>query len=381
MEDDLLFKASIPVEQMSRRFIEVRDHPRFEPARDLMNRVFALMPNPDGNFITDFQTVGFDARVWELYLFATLTFTGFDVSRPHDQPDFLAGRFGENAWIEAVTANPSQGATETVEIPIQRIIDDLLPIRYGTPLRRKLSAQYWKRPHVAGKPLVIALADFADDEPLRWSHSGLYRYLYGKNIRLSSELGDVVEATLDEVTKHAIGRKSIESNFYSFNDAKHIAAVIFSNSGTTMKFNRMAFDRQRYPNILMVRSGLEFDHDPRAFVPQGFAEVVGDMPETWFEGMVTFHNPFALAPLSSSFFQDTAQYRDADSARVGRGRHPISSMTKIFAKAKGEAISPAEEAELREWARQTTERTQAVMRASVLAEYDRQTKKGNRGGP
>jgi hypothetical protein len=116
-----------------------------------MNHVFARMPNPDGNFITDFQTVGFDARVWEFYLFAALTFTGFDVSQPCDQPDFLARRFGESAWIEAVTASPSQGATETVEIPIQRIIDDLLPIRYGTPLRRKLAAQYWKRPHVAEK--------------------------------------------------------------------------------------------------------------------------------------------------------------------------------------------------------------------------------------
>jgi len=219
---------------------------------------------------------------------AALTFTDFDVSQPYDQPDFLARRFGESAWIEAVTANPSQGATETVEIPIKRIIDDLLPIRYGTPLRRKLAAQYWKRPHVAGKPLVIALADFADDELLRWSHSGLHRYLYGKDITLVSEFGEIVEARFDEVTKHAIGRKSIESNFFSFNDAEHIAAVVFSNSGTVMKFNRMAFDRQRYPNILMVRTGAEFDDDPRAFVPHGFAEVVGDVPETWFEGL--FHH-------------------------------------------------------------------------------------------
>ena len=58
---------------------------------------------------------------------------------------------------------------------------------------------------------------------------------------------------------------------------------------------------------------------------------VGDVPETWLEGVVTFHTPSALVPLSSSFFQGTPQYRGADSARVGEARHPISSMTKIFA--------------------------------------------------
>lgn len=317
--------------------------------------------------------------MWELYLFAALTFTGFDVSQPYEQPDFLARRFGETAWIEAVTANPSQGATETVQIPIQRVMDDLLPIRYGTPLRRKLSAEYWKRSHVAGRPLVIALADFADEDPLRWSHSGLHRYLYGKEVILSSELGEPVEATLSEVGKHAIGKKSIESHFFNLAGAEHIAAVVFSNSGTVMKFNRMGFDRQRYPNILMVRTGVEYDPDPRAFIPRAFAEVVGDEAETWLEGTVAFHNPTSLTPLSSSFFQGTPQYRGADSARVGSARHPISSMTKIFAKPNGQAISKEEEAEIREWARETKEATQKVLGQSLLSEYQRQTKKGGHG--
>jgi hypothetical protein len=370
-----LFETCVPAEQISRRFAEVRDHPRFEPARDLMNAVFARMPKPEKNFITDLQTVGFDARVWELYLFAALTFTGFDVTQPHEQPDFLSRRFSESAWIEAVTANPSQGATQTVEIPIQRIMDDLLPIRYGTPLRRKLSAEYWKRPHVAGKPFVIALADFADEDPLRWSHSGLHRYLYGKDLTLSSELGEPVEATVSDVTKHAIGKKSIESNFFHLDGAEHISAVVFSNSGTVMKFNRMGFDRQRYPNVLMVRTGVEFDPDPRAIVLRAFAEVVGEVAEAWLEGMVTFHNMLALQSLSSSFFQGTPQYRGADSARVGSERHPISSLTKVFVKPQGEAISASEEEELRQWVRETAEVTEAVIRKSTRAEYERQTKK------
>jgi hypothetical protein len=371
-----LFETCMPAGQLSPRFVEVRDHPRFEPARDLMEQVYAQMPKPDGNFITDFQTVGFDARVWELYLFAALTLTGFDVQQPYEQPDFLACRFGESAWIEAVTANPSQGPTQTVQIPIGRVVDDLLPIRYGTPLRRKLAAQHWQRPHVAGKPLVIALADFADDEPLRWSHSGLHRYLYGKDVTLSSAFGAPVEADMSDVAKHAIGSKSIESQFFSFADTEHISAVVFSNSGTVMKLNRMGFERERYPNILMVRAGVEFDDDPRAFMPFGFAEVVGDVPETWLEGMVTFHNPTALVRLSSSFFQDTMQYRNADSGRFLVTRHPITSTTKVFANPPGEALSAAEEKEIREWAKERADLMQDVMQASLRAEYERQTGRG-----
>lgn len=42
----------------------------------------------DGNFVEQFQTTGFDARVWELYLFATLSEVGYVIDRPHPAPDF-----------------------------------------------------------------------------------------------------------------------------------------------------------------------------------------------------------------------------------------------------------------------------------------------------
>jgi len=63
----------------------------------------------DGNFVEQFQTTGFDARMWELYLFAALTEANFVVARPRPAPDFLVrGLTGEFA-LEATTINPSVG--------------------------------------------------------------------------------------------------------------------------------------------------------------------------------------------------------------------------------------------------------------------------------
>jgi hypothetical protein len=40
------------------------------PSRGMMNEVFSSFDEVDGNFVEQFQTSGFDARVWELYLHA-----------------------------------------------------------------------------------------------------------------------------------------------------------------------------------------------------------------------------------------------------------------------------------------------------------------------
>ncbi len=44
----------------------------------------------DGNFVEQFQTSAFDARIWELYLFAVLDEAGYLVDRRYPTPDFTA---------------------------------------------------------------------------------------------------------------------------------------------------------------------------------------------------------------------------------------------------------------------------------------------------
>ena len=42
----------------------------------------------DRNFIQQFQSDGFDARIWELYLYALLNELGYGLDRAHAAPDF-----------------------------------------------------------------------------------------------------------------------------------------------------------------------------------------------------------------------------------------------------------------------------------------------------
>lgn len=63
--------------------------------------------DPDGNFVEQFQTTGFDARTFELFLFAMFRESGHAINRAYSRPDFLLQKAGIGAWIEAVTANPA----------------------------------------------------------------------------------------------------------------------------------------------------------------------------------------------------------------------------------------------------------------------------------
>ncbi len=51
-------------------FLEVTSHQRFKSARNLMAKMMRYYQDPDGNFVEQFQTNAFDARLWELYVFA-----------------------------------------------------------------------------------------------------------------------------------------------------------------------------------------------------------------------------------------------------------------------------------------------------------------------
>lgn len=71
----------------------------------------------DGNFGEQFQTTGFDARIWELYLFAALSEAGYIIDKSAPAQDFAAvGPLGE-FLVEATTVNPSINAEGNV-VPI-----------------------------------------------------------------------------------------------------------------------------------------------------------------------------------------------------------------------------------------------------------------------
>ena len=73
----------------------------------MIREVFGSYTDLDGNFVEQFQTTGFDARIWELYLHAYLIDSDFSI-QPSVSPDYVVSKLGSTVAIEAVTSNPTQ---------------------------------------------------------------------------------------------------------------------------------------------------------------------------------------------------------------------------------------------------------------------------------
>ncbi len=279
----------------------------------MMERVFARMGDRDGNFREQFQTTGFDARTWELFLFAALTDAGNTVDAAHTTPDFVLIGNGHRWSLEATTANPGPGADVAARDnpgARQRYIEQELPIRLGSPLYSKIRKRYWEMPQVARAPFVLALQSFATDDALSFSETAVTEYLFG--LRSIWERGPDGELLIHNVTiaEHRLDDKVIPSGFFTAPDAEHVSAVLFSNQGTVAKFGRMAYQEGlESGGLKMVRQGLRMVHDPDAAAPAPFRYEVGSRWEQWGEGIVAIHNPNSLHPLPATVLPDATHYR------------------------------------------------------------------------
>ena len=147
-------------------FKGLASHRLHSPAREMIREIFRDFVDRDGNFVEQFQTTGFDARIWELFLFAFLKERGIDLDWSYEQPDFIFKTNGSEACIEAVTVNPTQGKAVTKSEDVQHEMDHEIPIKLGSALYSKLKKEYWRLPQVSGKPLILAIEDFHEKGPL-----------------------------------------------------------------------------------------------------------------------------------------------------------------------------------------------------------------------
>jgi len=74
----------------------------------MAGQVFESFSDVDGNFIEQLQSTGFDARIFELFLFTYFSNSGFEIDRQHKSPDFLLEKRGIRFALEATTVNPTQ---------------------------------------------------------------------------------------------------------------------------------------------------------------------------------------------------------------------------------------------------------------------------------
>jgi hypothetical protein len=331
-------------DRLNPSFVSLIDLEGFSPARGIIEPMMRWYEDVDGNFIEQFQTVAFDARLWELYLFAALVEMGFRLDRTNSAPDFIASGLRGQIAIEAVTVNPTRNETGGIIAPPSTDTEEerlaflrqYMPIKFGSALYSKLVKEYWAKAHVRGLPFTLAVQDFSAPASMIFTRSALQVYLYGYDHSWNHDTGGRLIVTPQRIATHRWGTKEIASGFFFLPGAENISAVIFSNSGTISKFNRMGLMVGfGSPNVQMIRDGFAYNDDPNSATPKHFRHVVNspDYVETWVEGLTVFHNPRALIPLDQDVFPEAAHISllpDGNVRALAPKWYPLGSQTIII---------------------------------------------------
>lgn len=103
-----LFTPVVSRSRLNKDFVSLTELEGYSPARGIIEPMMHWYEDLDGNFVEQFQSTGYDSRLWELYLFATFVEMGYHIEGIHAVPDFSCrGILGEFV-VEAMTVNPTQ---------------------------------------------------------------------------------------------------------------------------------------------------------------------------------------------------------------------------------------------------------------------------------
>jgi len=294
------FASVVPEDRLNPTFKILRSAERYSPARELIKAMMRFYEDTDGNFVEQFQTTAFDARIWELYLFATFTELGYASAPGLAVPDFLLSGLAGSLGIEATSVNPPHGGDIKPpgdKVGLTAYMENYVPIKLARVLKRKLEKKkpYWEIPEMRGVPFVIAVQDFHLPGAMRMIVSAMTEYVFG--VRHSLEKG---ERRIEWIDEHVWENSREQSGFFGLPNAENISAVIVNPQGTLPKFNRMGFLAE-FGNrrVRMVRSGYASGERNPENPMLKFEHKVHDpgYSETWVEGMVVLHNPLARIEL------------------------------------------------------------------------------------
>lgn len=340
-------------EKLHPHFRVLLEEPSRAPARAVFKEIGPWLTPSDPHFVSEFQFKQFDQRLWEVYLWSALRELGFDVTQP-EAPDFLCRAPGIEFTAEATTVTAStSGALANHPDPktpeeMRAFLADYMPMKFGSSLTSKLNKKnaagesYWERGATAGKPFVLAIADFhksggvGDREggSMPYTQSAIWPYLYGSRVDWEIVDGTLVIRAVP-VESFTYNNKVVPAGFFDLPGSENVSAVLFSNAGTLAKFDRMGvaagFDA---PSHRYFRVGWRFNPDPNAAHGRPFSEEVtadGHL-EGWADEMQLFHNPKAKHPLSRDAFRGITQHfvEDGQHVSYSSGEPVLSSRTLIL---------------------------------------------------
>lgn len=320
----------------------LKNSPIHDGARKLLNDVFSKLPNPDNHFVKEFQSQGFNSRVFELGLFPLLIETGLQISRDYDAPDYILTNGEQRIAIEASASNPTEVGKNTLAdikklspaAEKKRKMHDFA-IRAGSTLFTKLRKEYWKLDHCKGIPLVFAYQALHEGGSLFIEPERLIEYLIG--VRLKNNI--ITGVAKKNEKGHRNKSKQIPSGFFKQPGAENVSAVLFTNSLTVPKFFRMADIKKKHPLVSWRRTGIAYLPNPDFLVGSGFMYYRKDKiakAEDWSQSALLIHNPNALHPINKELFplfSHAIQHNGNLTIEVPRF-HPIASKTEIFPNSK-----------------------------------------------
>lgn len=295
------FAPIVPESRLNPTFRVLLEDPRYSSARELIQAMMCFYEDADGNFIEQFQTTGFDPRVWELYLFATFTELGFAHEEGVAVPDLLLTSPRGRLAVEATTINPPQrgSAPRPKNVAEARAyLENYVPIKVARALKRKLyhKTRYWTVPGATDMPFVIALQDFHGPQSMSRIIMPATEYVFG--VRHSIVDG---ARRIERIREHVYEGWQEPPYFFGLPEAENVSAVMLNPVGTIPKFNRMGYvagfgDRRLKMTHTGIRRG---EIDPRGPAPLPFSRDVHapGYSEKWIEGAVILHNPSARIPL------------------------------------------------------------------------------------
>lgn len=314
------FTHVVPTEKLNKDFASISTLEGYTPAVEIMKPMMRWYEDADGNFIEQFQTTGFDTRLWELYMFAALVEAGCVFDKSAAMPDFCARSLFGELCVEATTVNPSRTPTGDLAPPPPRdtktqheaFLKQYMPIRYAGPLTTKLAKKYWERDNVKGRPLAFAIQDFHAPGSMVTSRTSLPIYLYGQEWAWNKTPDGELIITPQKVKEHVWGTKTVPSGFFSLPGSENVSAVIANASATISKFDRIGviagFGSKR---VRLTRRGTASNPDSNSEMPVQFIHDVNapDYAETWMEGMDVYRNPNARHPLDPPMLPGAAHHR------------------------------------------------------------------------
>ena len=330
-----LFEDVVSIEKQHPYYRILKNNKSWISAKKLISEIMPHFKDIDGNFIEQFQSTGFDQRLWELYLFNYFKEEKLDINKSKNIPDFLLSLGNETIGVEAVTISRKTELSNFVNvfandnpsfsfIPNEKMLKNDMPLMWGSSLISKLNHEvkrnpldkndktkihYWELDYLKDKPFIIAIQDFHDDYCMTWSQNSLIEYLYGYRHQ-ALYINEKLKIIPQKIISFDKKGKAIPAGFFFQPLAENVSVIIATPLGTLSKFNRLGkqagFDIY---NSMMLRVGLCHRNDSNATKPNFFQYFVNENShETWVEGISVFHNPNALHPLNKNFFPNAAHH-------------------------------------------------------------------------